>query len=247
MAIKNKPLAIWIWLIVSAAFAFLTAEDGLTNRKENMFEILKTEPFVSGTVIEEQIAAIFQNSTAEEIKEFEYLTQKNFQFQYYRFGEIDTKMKSGSIDFRYGLIFAKYLAVLLVSLVFLGDDLPQAKRTWFIFTILTIIYEAGLYTNIEDRDLILDSFPKQFWLFEIVKYLHIFFVFIYLSIAGLIAIHTEVEDTDIDKEKNKLLGAVALNMKTISDKIKEIDAKLNWDEDVDSSIWDSTAKEFLDK
>lgn len=238
MAKKSQIFAFICVLVISLGFALITAEDGVFNRQPNKFEILKTQPFVKGSVIEQQIEVVFAEEKPENYEEFESLKQKVYHDQYYRFGEINLKSKRENFQIEYGIHLAKYIIMLLISLVFLGQELPQAKRIWFILTILTIIYEAGLYASIEERDLLLDLFPQNFWLFEMVKYIHVAFTFTFLMITGVFAILKEDENLDSEKEKNKLLKTVSENMKTISDKVKNINDKANGDED-DSEDEDS--------
>ena len=187
-----------------------------------MFEILEVEPFTPGNLIESQVNLKFPNRITEYEKSFEYLKQKNYHDQYYKFGYIIDTLKENDIDDRNATSLVKYVVFLIIILVFLGEDLPTSKRICFIFTILTCIYEGGLYSNIQERDLILDMFPKYFWLFEIVKYLHCFYIFTFMFVAGFGAIQTEYDsDADVGK-KNALLRIVAENQSKISSYIKQI-------------------------
>lgn len=149
-------------MIVSIVFTVISAEDGVFYRKPNMFEILEVEPFTPGNLIESQVNLKFPNRITEYERSFEYLKQKNYHDQYYKFGHIIDTLKENDIDDRNGTSLVKYVVFLIIILVFLGEDLPTSKRICFIFTILTCIYEGGLYSNIQERDLILDMFPKYF-------------------------------------------------------------------------------------
>lgn len=221
---------------ISLAFAFLTAEKGVVDREKNMFEILGVKPFASGAEIEEGIARVFGNTTNNETEIFEALTQRNYQVQYYRFGEIDQRMKSAGEDSRFFVVASKYIILLFVSIVFVGDEIPSAKRFCLIFTILFIIYEVTLYATLEERDIILELFPEHYWLFEIVKYLHVVFVYIFLCIVGILSVNHKSQNLDTENEKNKLLEEVSQNMTKISTKIKEISQKLNKVEDAEDDL-----------
>jgi hypothetical protein len=82
---KNKPLAVLLVLLISAAFAFLSAEKGLFNRPQNMFEKLKVNPFEKGAVIEHQVEILYADADAETREKYDSLKNKAMHDQYYRF------------------------------------------------------------------------------------------------------------------------------------------------------------------
>lgn len=199
-----------------------------------MFEILKTEPFAPVSVLEDKIHAYFGDGTPEYRKEFELLTSKNFHDQYYKFGDINQGLKENDVDERFGTNLATYLLFVLVSLVFLGDELSSSKRIWFIFTILTCIYEGGLFHNIQERDIFLDIFPKAYWLFDMIKYLHWLYVFVFTYLAGMGAIFSNYSDSCSENQKNELLREVKINSNTISELIDNINTLRGVDQQPDS-------------
>lgn len=154
----------------------------------------------------------------------------------FRFGTIDLRIKSAdTYDYRYGEFIARYMLFVLVTIVFIGNDLVYSKRPCFLLTILGCIYEGGLYAALSEKDVVLDLFPNYFWLFEILKIIHFCFVFIFLLTAGVGAILGKVEDKGQETEKNKLLGEVAQKQKIISERIHEINEDRLKNEMKDSS------------
>jgi hypothetical protein len=220
---KRKAISFSIVFAVTLMFVFFTSEEGVFNREENMFEVLKVEPFASKEDISRQIETIFPKRDTEYHKEFEYLIQKNFHDQYYKFGSIRKDQSPNDVDERHVAMLTKYIIFIIIALIFMGDELPQAKRICFIFTVLAIFYEGGLYFNIDEKDFLLGMFPKHYCLFEIIKFFHWLYTFIYLLVVGLGAIHSLPEDMLEETEKNKLLCDVMKNQATIRKLIGKLD------------------------
>lgn len=128
LAKSNKLVSFLIIFIVSVSFVYYTAEPNVFDREENMFEILKTEPFAPSSIIDEKINAYFGDEKSELRKQFEMLKHKQMHNQYYKFGEMDEKIKGNDVDHRHATVFLTYLCFVLVALVFLGDELAYSKR-----------------------------------------------------------------------------------------------------------------------
>ena len=125
---QNKVFSFIVVFLATLAFVFFTSEEGVFNREENMFEILKVEPFAPKEEISRQIESVFPNRDTEYHKEFEYLVQKNFHDQYYKFGSIRKDQNPNDVDERHVAMLTKYVIFIIIALIFLGDELPQAKR-----------------------------------------------------------------------------------------------------------------------
>lgn len=78
-------MAIVMVVLVSASFAVLTAEEGLFNRPQNMFEELKVNPFEKGSIIEQRVQALFGDADVEVREKFDSLKHKAMHDQYYRY------------------------------------------------------------------------------------------------------------------------------------------------------------------
>lgn len=125
---KSRAFAFIIVFLSTFIFVYFTAEESVFNREDNMFEVLKLEPFATSSEIDKQISVHFPDRETEYEKQFEYLMQKNYHDQYYKFGEIDIDLNSNDVDERHAVMFTRYIIYTMLALVFMGEELPAAKR-----------------------------------------------------------------------------------------------------------------------
>ncbi|CAI2378097.1 unnamed protein product [Moneuplotes crassus] len=228
--VKNKAMAIVLVSSISASFILLVKEEGVFDKKNNMFEILEVDPLATSDQIQTALNELKEKGEFNVTEEFEALTRKNFQIQYNRFGSIDMTLSNENEDIRFVVMVAQRLLLIFIPLVLIGDDIPNCKRIVMTFTVMFVIYEASLFSNIDERDMILSIFPRSYCLFEILRYLHVVFIYIFLCIIGIFIVNHEVKDKGIEKEKNSLLEKAAKNMKTIYTLISEINGEDNDDQ-----------------
>lgn len=79
-----------------------------------------------------------------------------------------------------------YVLHFLILLVFTAPHVRMAKRWLFVVSVLSALYEFGLYqeTITETDFLVKHVWAKHLCLFEIVRYFHFIYAFIFVALQG---------------------------------------------------------------
>ena len=191
MQARSVNLKILIVILTSLLFAFLTMEDGVIQRKTNLFEILDIDPFSPSEIISNKIQ-IYNKDHGVDNKEFYLLMQKKFHDEYYKFGSLTVNFSEKDLNIRRLFCIAPYIFYLFIARIFLEDEMKMSKRICSIFTILGGLYEVRLFYALNQKDIIIEAFPSRMALFEIIKYIHIDFALFFLITIGIDSIKSNV-------------------------------------------------------
>ena len=203
-----------------------------------MFEILEVSPDASSVMIQEQLSKKFPSPETEYEKQFELLTNKLYRDQYRRHGSIDIELAQSETDMRSLYFVPYYFCFLMISMVFLGDDLPRSKRILFILTILTCIHELTLYSEFGQGDMIYDIITSVIQLFrsfgsssqsiylltfEVISYIHAAYFFIFILTISIDSALTSHRGAFTEVEKVGKLNQIKQNQAQIDTLIKDLD------------------------
>ena len=220
----DNRIKIFIVISVSFIFGYFTLEDGVLNRKSNLFETLDFDPFSPSEIISNKIK-IYNNNRESSSNEFDLLIQKRFHDEYYVFGTMTINLSEQDGYIRKFSCILPYIFYFLIARVFCENEMKTSKRICSIFSILGALYEVNLFIGLNQKDIIVEMLPTRMALFEIVKYIHLVYALFFLITIGFDSIYAETEEKVVDSQNLKLFQKIAENQKAIQEKIDELDKK----------------------
>ena len=136
-----------------------------------------------------------------------------------------TSIKKEEIDQRKIKCLIPFIFYLIISRVYLDDEMKMSKRIWSIFSILFGLYQLGLFVAVNPRDIIIEMFPVRMALFEIVQIFNFIFALFFLIIIGVDLILTDTKEKIVDPENLTLFQIIAQNQKIIQERVEILDNK----------------------